>query len=152
PLALSTGEDHPLGLFGYLLLLDAALLYLARRRDWAVLGALSLLGTVFYQMAWIGARMGPERLGLRIGFPRVFGAVYAFASPPAQKDERELWKLTRATTVLVPFAFGLYFGLRSDLGDSLYPIALMLCVVSAGAAWMARARTVAWASQAAAIA
>ncbi len=33
PVALSTGEDHPFGLFGYLLVLDVALLYLARRKQ-----------------------------------------------------------------------------------------------------------------------
>ena len=34
PVALSTGEDHPFALFGYLLMLDCALLYLARRQSW----------------------------------------------------------------------------------------------------------------------
>jgi Predicted membrane protein (DUF2339) len=152
PVALSTGEDHPFGLFGYLLLLDGALLYLAHRRRWPVLGALSLLGTALYQAAWIGARMGPEQLGLGMGILVVFGGVYAVASPAAAPGESELGKLTRAATVLLPFGFGLYFGLRADLGARIYPLALMLCVISAGAMWMARARQLAWVSPVAAVA
>lgn len=144
PFALSSGEDHPFGLFGYLLLLDGALLYLAARKRWPWLGALSLLGTALYQMAWIGARMGPERPGLGMAIVVVFGGVYAWALPAPGKDEQEAWKLTRAATVSLPFAFGLYFGLRSDLGEHLYPLGLMLAIVSAGAAWMARLRRSGW--------
>src|SRR5439155_1042423 len=36
PLLLSTGTDRPIGLFGYVLLLDTGLLYLARQRRWPV--------------------------------------------------------------------------------------------------------------------
>jgi uncharacterized membrane protein len=144
PLALSTGEDHPIGLFGYLLLLDSALLYLAHRRKWPTLGALSLLGTLFYQSAWLGARMDGDRLGIGIGVVLVFGGVYAFAMPKAADSKREYAPFTRFTSVLAPFSFGLYFGLRTDLGDHLYPIALMLCVLSAGAVWIARRQNEGW--------
>jgi len=152
PVALSTGEDHPFALFGYLLMLDGALVYLARRKSWSVLAALSLLFTAVYQVAWIGARMGPERLPLGIGILVVFGGVYAALSPVADREESELWKLTRAGTVLLPFGFGLYFSFRGDLGPDLRPLGGMLCVLSAGAAWMTRARAVSWASPVSAIA
>src|SRR5438132_1025375 len=52
PLLLSTGADRPIGLFGYVLLLDTGLLYLARQRRWPVLALLSLAGTVFYAALW----------------------------------------------------------------------------------------------------
>ncbi|APR77246.1 Hypothetical protein A7982_02593 [Minicystis rosea] len=152
PVALASGEDHPVGLFGYLLLLDSALLYLAVRRRWAVLGALSLLGTAFYQVAWIGARMSPDRLALGMGIIVVFGALYGVSLPEPREDESQAWKITRAATVLVPYAFGLYFGLRSDLGEHLLPLGMMLVILSTGAAWMARARSSAWMSLTAAVA
>ncbi len=151
PVALSSGEDHPFGLFGYLLMLDAALLYLARKKGWPLLGALSLLVTAIYQVAWIGERMGPERLWLGAGILVVFGGVYAALSPAPSERDSGLWKVTRIATVLLPFAFGLYFGLRADLGDDLRPLGGMLCVVVAGAAWITRARSVPWASPVAAI-
>ena len=47
------------------LLLDVALLYLAHKRSWPVLGALSLVGTFLYQMLWVGVRMGPDRQSRR---------------------------------------------------------------------------------------
>src|SRR5439155_935149 len=68
PLLLSTGADRPIGLFGYVLLLDTGLLYLARQRRWPVLALLSLAGTVFYQALWIGTRLGPDRLLLGLTF------------------------------------------------------------------------------------
>jgi uncharacterized membrane protein len=42
PALLSSGEDHPFGLFGYLLLLNAGLAWVALRKSWPVLSALSL--------------------------------------------------------------------------------------------------------------
>jgi uncharacterized membrane protein len=153
PVALSTGGDHPIGLFGYLLILDAALLYLAHRRRWPVLGALSLAGTVLYQIAWIGWQMDPDRLALGMGIVVIFSGVYGYAVPRAGEDQRGgLWSVTRVATVLLPFAFGLYFGLRSDLGARFYPLGLMVVVLTGGAAWLGRARAAGWISLGATIA
>ena len=152
PIALSSGADHPIGLFGYLLLLDSALLYLSVKRRWPILGALSLLGTFFYQAAWIGGRMGPERLVLGMGIVVVFGALYGASLPEPRDDEGSTWPLTRAAGVLLPFGFGLYFGLRSDTGDRFLPLGLMMLLLSSGAAWMARAKRTGWVALAAAIA
>src|SRR5947199_7972764 len=54
PALLSTGQDNPLGLFGYIALLDIGLLAAARRKDWASLPILGAVGTVVLQMAWVG--------------------------------------------------------------------------------------------------
>lgn len=50
PVLLSTGQDYPLGLFGYIALLDIGLLAIARRRGWKVLPALGAIGTVLTQV------------------------------------------------------------------------------------------------------
>jgi hypothetical protein len=156
PLALSSGSDQPFGLFGYLLLLDVALLYLAHKKSWPLLGALSLGGTFLYQVVWVGAMMGSDRLLLGMGIVLVFAGVFGAAVPRPDVDadpkQGALWSVTRAASALLPFGFGLYFGLRSDLGDHLYPLGLMLAVLVAGAAWIARARRVPWLGLAAAIA
>ena len=44
PILLSTGQDNPLSLFGYIALLDAGLLLVARRKEWAVLPILGASG------------------------------------------------------------------------------------------------------------
>ncbi|MBV9306908.1 MAG: DUF2339 domain-containing protein, partial [Acidobacteriaceae bacterium] len=53
PLVLSTGEDRPWFLFGYVLLLSAAAIGLARMRNWRVLEALSFTATVFIYGSWL---------------------------------------------------------------------------------------------------
>jgi len=157
PLALSSGDDQPLGLFGYLLLLDVALLYLAHKKSWPLLGALSLGGTFLYQVGWVGERMGPDRLFLAMGIILVFAGVFGAALPrldagAGEKKAGGLGAVTSAASRLLPFGFGLYFGLRSDLGEHLYPLGGMLVVLVAGASWVARARRVPWLGLAAAIA
>jgi Predicted membrane protein (DUF2339) len=53
PILLSTGEDNPLGLFGYIALLDIGLLMVARRKQWSALPILGAVGTVLMQIAWV---------------------------------------------------------------------------------------------------
>ncbi len=53
PLLLSSGEDHPWFLFGYVLLLNAAALALAKIRNWRVLEALSFIATVLIYGGWL---------------------------------------------------------------------------------------------------
>src|SRR6266496_1333606 len=54
PVLLSTGQDNPLGLFGYIALLDIGLLAVAWRKEWNSLPILGAVGTVLMQIAWIG--------------------------------------------------------------------------------------------------
>ncbi len=52
PLLLSTGQDNPLGLFGYIAILDTGLIIVAFRKHWHFLTTLAALGTALMQMAW----------------------------------------------------------------------------------------------------
>jgi len=70
--------------------------YVARRRNWPLLSVLSLAGTLFYQVAWIGARMGPERLVLGLGILGVFATVFAVAGRLAGSEEEGHWLTTQA--------------------------------------------------------
>src|SRR6266481_1025325 len=54
PVFLSTGQDNPLGLFGYIALLDIGLLAVARRKEWSSLPILGAIGTVLMQVTWVG--------------------------------------------------------------------------------------------------
>lgn len=53
PILLSTGVDNPLGLFGYIAILDAGLILVALHRRWFFLAALGALGTAFMQIGWV---------------------------------------------------------------------------------------------------
>ena len=54
PVLLSTGQDNPLGLFGYIAILDVGLIVVALNRRWHFLTALAALGTAFMQIGWVG--------------------------------------------------------------------------------------------------
>ena len=53
PVLLSTGQDNPLGLFGYIAILDAGLIIVALHRRWFFLTALAALGTALMQFGWL---------------------------------------------------------------------------------------------------
>ncbi len=151
PLLVSTGEDRPIGLFGYLLLLDLGLLFLSRRRGWPLLALGSVLGTALYQVLWIGFRMTPERHLLGLAILGVFALLFGFASR-SQREQGASWRLSRAASLLFPFAFGLYFAARADLGPHVAPLAVLLALVGAAAGYLARIHAERWLGLAAAAA
>lgn len=138
PIFASSGRDNPIGLFAYLLLLDAAVLYLARRRGWPILALLALLLTAGYQALWIGGRMGPDRVLLGLGIVALFAVVFAAGTERGDERSGRTWFWTQASAVLVPFVFALYFATNADLGERLVPLAMLLAVLAAAAAWLSR--------------
>src|SRR5208283_1604305 len=54
PILISTGQDNPLGLFGYIAILNAGLIVVALNRRWHFLTALAAAGTAFMQIGWAG--------------------------------------------------------------------------------------------------
>src|SRR3954447_4619400 len=66
PALLSTGEDHPYGLFGYLLLLNVGLAWVALRKSWPVLSVLSLTFTFLYQWGWVFKFLDASKMPLAL--------------------------------------------------------------------------------------
>ncbi len=89
PLLLSTGQDHPLGLFGYIALLDIGLLAVAQRQRWSALPTLGAVGTALMQFAWVATFFVPEKyfadnkvlvvMAVFVGFQGLFLAAVAWA-------------------------------------------------------------------------
>ena len=79
PFLIAAKSDNPIGLFGYVLLLDLGLIALARRRGWSALALLALLGTVFYQAFWVLTRMRAESALLGLAILGLFALVFGFA-------------------------------------------------------------------------
>lgn len=52
PFLLSTWQDNPAGLFGYIAILDAGLIIVGLHRRWHFLATLAALGTAIMQIAW----------------------------------------------------------------------------------------------------
>jgi len=88
PILLSTNQDNPLGLFGYIALLDIGLLALAQRQRWNALPILGAIGTALMQIAWVGAFFVPEKyfagnrvlifMAVFVGFQALFLAATAW--------------------------------------------------------------------------
>jgi hypothetical protein len=61
PFLLSKGQDNPLGLFGYIALIDVGLLAVTQRQRWKVLPILGAIGTTLTQFAWVATFFVPEK-------------------------------------------------------------------------------------------
>ena len=144
PLLLASGAHRPVGLFGYVLLLDLGLLVLARQRRWPLLTVLSLAATLLYEVLWIGGRMGSDRLFLGLGILAVFVLLFALAPALAPAEDRAEWLAARAAAVLFPFAFALYFATSARFDPHLHPVALLLLLLCTAAGWIGRAEKTYW--------
>lgn len=100
PALLSSGQDRPITLFGYLLLLNGGLAWVAVRRRWTLLVPLSLAFTFLYQWGWVLRRLDPDRLPLAMGvflvFPVLHMLVLGLSRRPAlgETEEKPFWDLT----------------------------------------------------------
>ncbi|HET9226750.1 MAG TPA: DUF2339 domain-containing protein [Thermoanaerobaculia bacterium] len=116
PALLSTGQDRPIALFGYLLLLNAGLSWVALSRRWAVLIRLALAFTVVYQWIWVLRYLDPERIALAMGIFLVFPALHLLAPVLVGKKDTEI-RHTVALSAVLPFVFAIYLGAVSRLGE-----------------------------------
>ena len=73
PALLSTGENQPIPLFTYLLLLNVGLAWVAYRKGWALLTLLTLVLTTIYQWGWVFRFLTANQLSLAMG---IFLAVF----------------------------------------------------------------------------
>jgi uncharacterized membrane protein len=79
PLLLSTGENHEVALFTYLLLLDAAVLLLVALKPWSRLLCAAFAGTVFFFAAWSLRYYDSSEFGTTAFFLAVFFLIFAWA-------------------------------------------------------------------------
>jgi uncharacterized membrane protein len=76
PIMLSTGQNQPFTLFGYILLLDAGTLLLLRFRPWPSLAAASLCGTALLYFGWQSEFYTDAQRWLAFGITCVFFIFY----------------------------------------------------------------------------
>ena len=111
PPLLSTGVDNPVGLFGYLALLDVGLIAIALRQRWNHLILLAAVATVMMQFGWVGKFFAPHKVDTAVtiflGFATLFTTAFGIAHRRQQTE-----KYLSAATLLMPasalaFAFQL---------------------------------------------
>jgi uncharacterized membrane protein len=92
PLLLSTGENHEVTLFSYLLLLDLAVLVLVMLRPWSRLLFGAFLGTVLFYIGWYAEYYSDPQFAPTAFFLGIFFAIFAFAprlAHPGPQDEAQ---------------------------------------------------------------
>lgn len=111
PALLASGVNRPLSLFGYLLLLNVGLVFVAERRQWRWLTTLCLLLTAAYQWGWVWKFLAASPLPLALGIFLIFPAV----AVAARVAGRRWWQhgapvFTQQTAVCtaLPILFALY--------------------------------------------
>jgi hypothetical protein len=122
PVLLSTGQDHPLGLFIYIALLDIGLVALAQRQRWNALAILGAAGTVLMQFAWVTTFFVSEKyfannkiliaMTVFAGFQALFLAATAWAKG-AGKVNRELLISAFAMAAVAMFAAFYFLSFQS---------------------------------------
>jgi hypothetical protein len=110
PPLLSTGEDHPWGLFGYIAILDLGLVALSLKRRWHFLVALAALGTVCMQIGWVDKFFAEPKVLIALAVFLGFDVLFLLAFAGAQRLKQANWWLAGAALALpfVTLAFALW--------------------------------------------
>ena len=117
PLLLSSGQDNPGGLFGYIALIDIGLLAVVLYRRWNYLIPLGALGTVIMEIGWTGkffeanSYFLPGKMGIPLlilsGFFALFAGAMALAKRRGQLSDD--YSFTVLGLALVAFGFTFYY-------------------------------------------
>ena len=130
PVLLSTGENRPIPLFSYLLLLNVGLAWVAYKKSWPVLTLLTFILTTVYQWGWImnfllEASDLSLAMGIFIVFPLVTFAGVLISRRPTLADAKTttdaVFEQTALVAAVVPVMFSVYlaavpaYGTRAGL-------------------------------------
>lgn len=140
PPLLSTGVDHPLGLFTYVALLDAGLVAVTARKKWSVLVPLAVAGTTFLQFGWMNSFLTLEKVPVGLAIFAFFPALFAAALLVLRRAKADDgYAIAAVVPAFVSFLFGfillagpLASGLRNPLLLGAFALAVDLAVLVPG--------------------
>jgi hypothetical protein len=113
PALLSTGENKPISLFTYILLLNAGLAWVATKKKWPLLTTLSLVFTVLYQWGWVMKFLTASQLPIALGIFLVFPILAFVSLALGQKEDSgkgwlSLFGQSANLSALLPLLFVVY--------------------------------------------
>lgn len=140
PALLSTGENKPIPLFAYLMLLNIGLAWVAYRQVWPLLTALTVVFTAIYQWIWVLKFLDAASLPLGMGIFAVFplaalvglaiarGRVLATESTSADSA----FEYTALSAAAMPLLFAVYLSTVPAFGDRPWLLFGFLLLVNVG--------------------
>jgi Predicted membrane protein (DUF2339) len=148
PALVSTGENRPIPLFAYLLLLNVGLAWVAYRQVWPVLTWLTLALTTFYQLVWVVRFLEESSLSLAMGIFLVFPLAAAVgltlggsrADAAGRKGTARSFERTAMLSAGVPLIFAGYLASVPAYGAHAALLLGFLVIVDAGLLAIAIAR------------
>jgi uncharacterized membrane protein len=123
PALLSTGENRPIPLFAYLLLLNVGLAWVAYARGWPILTWLTLILTVVYQWGWVFKFLQSSSLPLAMGIFIVFplasfvGYILRSRSSDESGPHGSQFAQTAIISSALPLAFAVYLAAIPEYGE-----------------------------------
>jgi uncharacterized membrane protein len=147
PALLASGENRPIGLFSYLLLLNFGLAWVAYRKRWPLLTVGSVAFTVFYQWGWVSKYLTPSQLPLAATIFFVFAALAAAAIWLGRRDDdnaQSIFDRVGIAAAALPLAFGIFTAAVPAYGARYNTLFGFLLLVAAGLALIAIARRHLW--------
>ncbi len=136
PVLVNSGIDSPIGLFGYITILDLGLFAVVWHRRWNPLALLASIATVAVQIGWLAKFYEPDKLGVLQVVQPLFAALFAaFFVAGERRGTGDRW-ITAA--MVVPVAFALLHGLPlATTGAGHHPVRLFTLWLSVDAVALA---------------
>lgn len=131
PPLLGGQVDRPLGLFGYVAILDIGLVAVALERRWHYLIGLAVIGTAAIEIGWMARFFAPPKVFILLGIAAVFNTLFVAAWLAARKL-RQVDRWLHGSALALPFltfAFSLVVPNHPDL--TLRPGVFCLFILSA---------------------
>ena len=138
PYLLSTHEDHPIALFGYVLLLDLGVLAVARQKAWPGIRLLALVASAVLYAGWAATFLDGVKVPYAMAAAAVLASLFAFPRPgAAEEEETQKRDLARAIPLLAlagPLLLTLVVSSRTALAVSPAFLVGYLLILGAGGA------------------
>ncbi len=146
PALLSSGENKPVALFSYLLLLNVGLLFVAIQRRWPLLTALSVTFTVLYEWSWIGKFLTVSQLPLAVSIFILFAAAAGASLWLRRREDgaQRSFDFAAISASGLPLLFAIYVAAVSSYGVQFNVLFTFLLFISTGLSVIAIFRGPSW--------